>query len=114
MQSAPVAIPDAMGACKEAARSRFPLMVATVADWLLPELVDRPLSLLHCPNEIGRTCFFQKHYGDGLWPGVYPVRLQKRDGEDDVCVCAQPPGRPVAGAGEHHRVPPLGRPADRA
>lgn len=37
-----------------------------VADWLLPEIVDRPLSLMRCPGGIGAQCFFQKHATPGL------------------------------------------------
>ena len=56
---------------------------AAVADRLLPEIVDRPLSLLRCPDGIQGQCFFQKHHSESLGPGVYPVPLEERDGEDD-------------------------------
>jgi bifunctional non-homologous end joining protein LigD len=39
-----------------------------VADWMLPDLVDRPLTLVHCPNGVpekgaakGVDCVFMKH-----------------------------------------------------
>jgi bifunctional non-homologous end joining protein LigD len=32
-----------------------------VADWILPGLAERPLSLLRCPGGLGDDCFFQKH-----------------------------------------------------
>lgn len=54
-----------------------------VAHWLLPGLVERPLSLLRCPEGVGGDCFFQKHHADSLGPGVHPVILRERDGEDD-------------------------------
>ena len=56
---------------------------AAVADWLLPELVERPLSLLRCPDGAGGECFFQKHHADSLGPGVHPVTLRERDGKDE-------------------------------
>ena len=56
---------------------------AAVADWLLPELVGRPLSLLRCPDGIGGECFFQKHHADRLGRGVHAVTLRERSGEGD-------------------------------
>lgn len=34
---------------------------AEIADWILPRLVGRPLSLLRCPQGRHHECFFQKH-----------------------------------------------------
>ncbi len=54
-----------------------------VADWLLPELVGRPLSLLRCPDGIDAQCFFQKHHNDNLGANVHPVTLRESDGKAD-------------------------------
>ncbi len=54
-----------------------------VARWILPELVERPVSLLRCPGGVGKTCFFQKHHAAKLGDSVYPVTLQEKQGEDD-------------------------------
>lgn len=35
---------------------------ADVAEWMLPWLHGRPLSLMRCPEGTQRTCFFQKHW----------------------------------------------------
>ena len=32
-----------------------------VADWILPHLEDRPLTLVRCPEGRGADCFYQKH-----------------------------------------------------
>lgn len=32
-----------------------------VAQWILPHLSRRPLSLLRCPEGLAEECFFQKH-----------------------------------------------------
>jgi bifunctional non-homologous end joining protein LigD len=37
-----------------------------IADWILPHVVDRPLSLVRCPDGTGEKCFFQKHPWAGL------------------------------------------------
>ncbi len=34
---------------------------ASIQKFVLPFVVERPLSLLRCPNGEGKTCFFQKH-----------------------------------------------------
>jgi bifunctional non-homologous end joining protein LigD len=34
---------------------------AAICDWALPELRDRPLSLVRCPEGQGKECFYQKH-----------------------------------------------------
>lgn len=34
---------------------------AAIADWALPQLADRPLSLVRCPEGQGGECFYQKH-----------------------------------------------------
>lgn len=52
---------------------------AAVAEWLLPEIVDRPLSLLRCPGGIGVQCFFQKHATPGL-ELVSKVPVEEGDG----------------------------------
>lgn len=33
----------------------------SVSTWLLPLVVNRPLSFVRCPKESGKTCFYQKH-----------------------------------------------------
>lgn len=37
-----------------------------VMDHLLPEVIDRPLSIIRCPAGTGKPCFFQKHHTAGL------------------------------------------------
>lgn len=38
----------------------------SVAEWMVPEIAGRPLSLLRCPEGIAGECFFQKHFAHGL------------------------------------------------
>jgi len=52
-----------------------------VAPWMLPELRDRPLSVVRCPQGSTGQCFFQKHHADSLGPDVKAVTLEEKDGE---------------------------------
>src|SRR5262249_52046027 len=38
---------------------------AAVADWMLPHIVHRPVSLVRCPEGLGGPQFFQKHVAGG-------------------------------------------------
>lgn len=54
-----------------------------MARWILPEISGRPLSLLRCPDGVGKACFFQKHHGQGLGDAVHAVPLQRKSGRED-------------------------------
>ncbi|MDE2166904.1 MAG: non-homologous end-joining DNA ligase [Alphaproteobacteria bacterium] len=51
-----------MGITKE----RLAEYYRAVAEWILPEIAERPLSLLRCPTGTGGQCFFQKHFTTGM------------------------------------------------
>ena len=53
-----------------------------VAEWLLPELKGRPLSLLRCPDGTQGACFFQKHPAGGLGDDVRTVELAQKSGRE--------------------------------
>jgi bifunctional non-homologous end joining protein LigD len=46
-----------------------------VAERMLPNLTDRPLSVVRCPEGSGKPCFFQKHIGMGMPKGVNSVSI---------------------------------------
>ena len=52
---------------------------AAVMDHLLPEVINRPLSVIRCPSGTGKPCFFQKHHTAGL-ELVDSVRLKEDSG----------------------------------
>lgn len=54
----------------------------SVADWLLPGLVGRPLSLLRCPDGTRGECFFQKHHADSLGDSVRSIALKQKSGRE--------------------------------
>jgi len=51
-----------------------------VAPWLMPHLLDRPLSLMRCPRGPAYSCFFQKHMESTLPAGLTPVEITQHDG----------------------------------
>ena len=52
-----------------------------VAEWMLPHLTGRPLSLVRCPAGQGGKCFFQRHVGAGVPDSVKRMPVAERDGE---------------------------------
>ena len=55
----------------------------SVAEWILPELIRRPLSLVRCPDGVQGQCFFQKHHTDALGASVAAIPLQQKSGTED-------------------------------
>ncbi len=53
-----------------------------VAENLLPHIADRPLSIVRCPDGNSKPCFFQKHVGFGLPPGIKTVSIPNRKTHD--------------------------------
>ena len=51
---------DELGLTKEALARYY----ESVGAWMLPEIRDRPLSLVRCPQGPGEGCFFQKNIDD--------------------------------------------------
>ena len=51
-----------------------------IADWVLPYVVNRPLSIVRCPAGRQKHCFYQKHVNDTVHPAVSGVEVQEKDG----------------------------------
>jgi bifunctional non-homologous end joining protein LigD len=51
-----------------------------VADWLLPYVARRPLTLVRCPDGYTGECFFQKHAMDHFPETVLRVPIREGDG----------------------------------
>jgi bifunctional non-homologous end joining protein LigD len=61
-----------------------------VAQWMLPELAGRPLSVVRCPDGIGAECFFQKHLGRGWGKHVHGVGIREKGGSKKyLCIADQ-------------------------
>ncbi len=48
-----------------------------VAQWILPQLARRPLTLVRCPDGAEKPCFYQRHLAMGASPG--DVKTFKRE-----------------------------------
>jgi bifunctional non-homologous end joining protein LigD len=60
--------------------------LAVIAEWALPHIADRPLTIVRCPEGLraqgrGRTCFFQKHVLAGSPPSIDVVPIAEADGD---------------------------------
>lgn len=53
-----------------------------VADWILPHIVDRPLSLVRCPRGRQKNCFYQRNFSESLPDEVRGIQIQEKDQEE--------------------------------
>ncbi len=62
--------------------------LAVVADWMLPHVANRPLTLVRCPEGRGKPCFFQKHLLRGSPTPIerLPVTEENGDVEDYMVI----------------------------
>jgi bifunctional non-homologous end joining protein LigD len=51
-----------------------------IADWILPHVVERPLSLVRCPAGQGTACFYQKHVGPEASDHIEGVKVSEKGG----------------------------------
>jgi bifunctional non-homologous end joining protein LigD len=56
-----------------------------VMDWFLPGVVDRPTSVIRCPEGTAKACFFQKHVIQGLHH-VGTAKLKEETGAQAVYI----------------------------
>ena len=55
-----------------------------VAEWVMPHLAHRPLSIVRCPQGSGKTCFFQKHLDAAPPAGITTLQIEESDGGKDT------------------------------
>ena len=53
----------------------------SVADWILPHVAERPLTIVRCPQGREKTCFYQKHLNEGMPAALYGVAIAEKTGE---------------------------------
>jgi bifunctional non-homologous end joining protein LigD len=55
-----------------------------IADYILPQITNRPLSLVRCPDGATKPCFFQKHTNSTLPPGIETIQVpDKKTGKPE-------------------------------
>jgi bifunctional non-homologous end joining protein LigD len=53
------------------------------ADWMLPHIAGRPLTLVRCPQGRQKQCFFQKHMDELDSPHIHKVRVKEEKAARD-------------------------------
>jgi bifunctional non-homologous end joining protein LigD len=53
----------------------------SIAGWILPGIVDRPLSIVRCPDGVGHPCFFQRHIAASLPDDLHVVHPEGKGAE---------------------------------
>jgi bifunctional non-homologous end joining protein LigD len=58
----------------------------SIGRWILPQVKNRPLSLVRCPEGAGKECFFQKHPGVGTPKTIRLVPVKENSGTRNYLV----------------------------
>ncbi|HYQ01592.1 MAG TPA: DNA ligase D [Polyangiaceae bacterium] len=66
-----------------------------VSEFMLPHVINRPLTLLRCPEGRQKQCFFQKHPGESLAEGLVRVQVPSSDGKSKYAAIADARGLPA-------------------
>ncbi len=53
---------------------------AVVADWMLPHVARRPLTLVRCPEGRHKQCFYQKHVFPGVPEVIRRIDITEKEG----------------------------------
>jgi len=64
----------------------------SIADRILPHLLDRPTTLVRCPEGLAGECFYQKHVGTWAPPSLRRVKIQEKRKVGDYLVVDDLPG----------------------
>jgi bifunctional non-homologous end joining protein LigD len=55
-----------------------------IAEWLLPHLQERPVTLVRCPQGRGKACFFQKHIDERAPAALERVEIEEAGGQKEI------------------------------
>lgn len=64
-------------------KKEFALYYKNIHAWILPYIVNRPLSLYRCPDGYQKECFFQKHINDSTPSALYAITIQEKDSKEE-------------------------------
>jgi bifunctional non-homologous end joining protein LigD len=59
------------------------LYYETVAEWILPHIANRPLTLVRCPAGQAGDCFYQKHIDESAPASIGRVKVSEAEGARD-------------------------------
>jgi bifunctional non-homologous end joining protein LigD len=68
------------------------LYYARIGDWLLPELLRRPVTIIRCPSGDLKDTFYQRHAFAGLPEGVEAIDLADEEGRAAFITVTAPKG----------------------
>ncbi|HEY2987562.1 MAG TPA: DNA ligase D [Candidatus Binatia bacterium] len=63
-----------------------------IADWILPHLTGRPLTLVRCPRGHQKECFYQKHVAEKMPASVRRVAIKEKNSWGEYLVIDSLPG----------------------
>jgi bifunctional non-homologous end joining protein LigD len=63
-----------------------------IADWIMPHIDGRPLTLLRCPEGHKKQCFYQRHVNQALDPAIRLVRVREKKSEAEYLYIDSLPG----------------------
>lgn len=58
----------------------------SMAQWIMPHVAGRPLTLVRCPGGAAEKCFYQKHFTDSMPPSVHGVDIKEKDEVEEYLV----------------------------
>ena len=68
------------------------LYYLAVAEYMLPHVADRPLTLVRCPDGSGKECFYQKHKNKTLYGSFDSVEVvDKKTGKPELYITLSKP-----------------------
>ncbi len=53
-----------------------------ISKWILPHIINRPLTLVRCPQGKLEHCFYQKHINETLPEGIYTIDIAEKNSTD--------------------------------
>jgi bifunctional non-homologous end joining protein LigD len=62
-------------------KRQLALFYERIADWILPHVVERLISLVRCPRGRQSKCFFQRNFTESLPDQVTGIDIQEKGGE---------------------------------
>ncbi|OAI52661.1 hypothetical protein AYO47_01070 [Planctomyces sp. SCGC AG-212-M04] len=57
-----------------------------VADWILPHVTDRPLTIVRCPEGTTGQCFYQKHWTETVPKDIGFLPIREKNGTEKYLV----------------------------